>query len=1044
MDHTVPTSRPFSPRGSWRTYTTADGLAALHVVHIVQDVEGCLWFATCTGGVSRFDGNDFNTLTARDGLCSDLVYSMLCDRQGRIWFGTSDRGVCWYEDGAFHRFEEDAWLSLGWVASIVEDDDGRIWFVGKCGVGHYDGRVLHDLTDQYRECSHRLPHWGIAQDACGDLWFGGRDLVRYDGQHFRPYDQEDALGTPTEDSFTTARDGDGVLWVGRDDRLWRWHEDRFLAVPVPCEGQVRKLQIDREGRLWVCAGTETMCHDGQDFHRLAMPKGLAYGRVTGMCQDREGQFWFATWGAGVGCFDPCGVRRPVDRGDDDEYTDARALVVGSDAVRWAELGKTTPRERKALRIGVCEGGAYSALEPPLHVNPYYSPALALDRDGALWVGCFAGLHRHDGHAWQEMWPGCEGEAPRVTTMAQDADGSLYFARRFPAGRRKQLVRYDGLQFHALFDGELEGVQIRAILPLPGGVVWFGTGPAGHLGPGGGLGRLDPDGTISIWRASDGLADDRVTDLLPDGEEGLWIGTMGGLSHFDGERFSIYTAADGLPDNHVYCLCRDRQKRLWLGTDGALVVYDGHTFQSQWLPEVTVVHDLVADEHGTLWLATARGVLCYTPQSVSPRVRVHRLVADRIHENPTTLSLSASVPQLIFEYQGGSFRTMPREMLYTCRLQGYEDDWRPSTRERRAFYPSLPEGEYTFQVKAIDRDLNESEAASVRVTVEPDPHLTGLTEALSAGGPPGEFVGDSSALRQALGQLREVAGTDATVLILGETGTGKGLAARTLHSWSPRKAGPFIQVSCGALPEGLVESELFGHEKGAFTGALRRKLGRAELARDGTLFLDEIGDMPLATQAKLLRLLEEGTFERVGGTGELTAQVRVVAATNRDLEDMVAGGTFREDLFYRVQVVPVHLPPLRGRADDIPLLATYFMEDMATHLGKAVRRLSPDALALLRDHDWPGNVRELQHVVQRAIIACQGDTLEVSDILLHPGQPDAPAPPRLTPEEYERQYLRDALEQTAWVVKGPNGAAALLGMPESTVRLRMERLGLRRP
>lgn len=283
-----------------------------------------------------------------------------------------------------------------------------------------------------------------------------------------------------------------------------------------------------------------------------------------------------------------------------------------------------------------------------------------------------------------------------------------------------------------------------------------------------------------------------------------------------------------------------------------------------------------------------------------------------------------------------------------------------------------------------------------------------------------------------------------MLVLGETGTGKGLAARTLHSWSARRAGPFIQVSCGALPEGLIGSELFGHEKGAFTGALRRKLGRVELACDGTLFLDEIGDLTLAAQARLLRLLEEGTYERVGGTEELRSAARVVAATNRDLEAMVAEGSFRQDRYYRIQVVPVRLPPLRERAEDVPLLAAYFAEAMARHLGKAVRRVSPEAGALLQSHHWPGNVRELQHVVQRAVIACQGDRLDVGDIVLHPGAPAAPpGSGAMTPEQFERQYYETALRQAHWVVGGPHGAAASLKMPESTLRLRMQRLGLRR-
>jgi len=211
----------------------------------------------------------------------------------------------------------------------------------------------------------------------------------------------------------------------------------------------------------------------------------------------------------------------------------------------------------------------------------------------------------------------------------------------------------------------------------------------------------------------------------------------------------------------------------------------------------------------------------------------------------------------------------------------------------------------------------------------------------------------------------VATTEETVLILGETGTGKGLAARNVHKLSKRNTGPFIQINCGAIPEGLVESELFGHEKGAFTGATHRKLGKVELAENGTLFLDEIGDLPMDAQVKLLRLLEEKSFERVGGTETLAAKVRVIAATNRDLERMVAEGTFRADLFYRLQGFDVPLPPLRQRPEDIRLLAIYFIERMAEHLHKPVTQLSDEALARLQQSDWPGNVRELEHAVRRA-------------------------------------------------------------------------------
>ena len=295
------------------------------------------------------------------------------------------------------------------------------------------------------------------------------------------------------------------------------------------------------------------------------------------------------------------------------------------------------------------------------------------------------------------------------------------------------------------------------------------------------------------------------------------------------------------------------------------------------------------------------------------------------------------------------------------------------------------------------------------------------------------------------QLAEVAPTDVTVLILGETGTGKGLAARTVHGLSARRTGPFIPVNCGAIPEGLVESELFGHERGAFTGAIARKLGKTELAEEGTLFLDEIGDLTPAAQTKLLRFLEERTFERVGGTEMLSADVRIIAATNRDLRGMVEKGEFREDLYFRLQVFPIELPPLRERREDIPVLAGYFMERMAAHLNKEVTHLTPDALAALHAHDWPGNIRELEHAVERAVIVCRELAIRAEDIAPELGRREEGSVRELVPlEEYERRYIREVLEQTGWVIKGPQGAAELLGMRASTLYSRMKKLGIVRP
>jgi transcriptional regulator with GAF, ATPase, and Fis domain len=446
----------------------------------------------------------------------------------------------------------------------------------------------------------------------------------------------------------------------------------------------------------------------------------------------------------------------------------------------------------------------------------------------------------------------------------------------------------------------------------------------------------------------------------------------------------------------------------------------------------------------LWIATDGGVTRYRTRGVPPRVRIKEVIAHRRYGSVEEIHIPSSQEVILFEFQGRSLTTRPDGMAYVVRLEGVDPEWKPNYTGRVAYH-DLPEGDYTFQVKAVDRDLNYSEPVTVRVTVEPDPRLEALTEALSASGPKGEFVGESKALRKVQQALVEVAPTDLTVLILGETGTGKGLAAWVLHGLSARKAGPFVSVHCGGIPEALVESELFGHEKGAFTGAVSRKLGKVELAEGGTLFLDEIGDMPLETQVKLLHLLEERTFERVGGTEILCADVRIVAATNRDLRRMVREDTFREDLYFRLEEYVVEVPPLRDRREDIALLATYFTAQVGAHLDKELTHLTSEALSVLQSYDWPGNVRELEHAVRRAVIVSSGPSIRAQDISLGFELPRGASKEAILPlEEYERQYIRRVLEQTGWVIRGSRGAAALLGMPVSTLYSRMKKLGIDRP
>ena len=308
----------------------------------------------------------------------------------------------------------------------------------------------------------------------------------------------------------------------------------------------------------------------------------------------------------------------------------------------------------------------------------------------------------------------------------------------------------------------------------------------------------------------------------------------------------------------------------------------------------------------------------------------------------------------------------------------------------------------------------------------------------------EIVGRSPALLAVLENVRRVAATDATVLITGETGTGKELIARAIHSNSRRAARPLIKVNCAALPAGLVESELFGHEKGAFTGAIARRIGRFELADGGTLFLDEIGELPLETQAKLLRVLQEREIERVGGGVAIPVDVRIIAATNRDLLKAVRDRTFREDLYYRLNVFPIPLPPLRDRAEDIPLLVRFLVERFSARTGRRIEGVSQETMRRLAAYRWPGNIRELENVIERAIILAAGPTL---DFQIDSERPPAPAAiedsSASSLEAVERRHILAVLEQTHWIIDGPRGAAGILGLHPNTLRSRLKKLGIAR-
>ncbi len=308
----------------------------------------------------------------------------------------------------------------------------------------------------------------------------------------------------------------------------------------------------------------------------------------------------------------------------------------------------------------------------------------------------------------------------------------------------------------------------------------------------------------------------------------------------------------------------------------------------------------------------------------------------------------------------------------------------------------------------------------------------------------KIVGESNAFQSVLLSARQVADTDATVLITGETGTGKSIIANAIHQLSPRREKPLVTVNCSALPENLIESELFGRAKGAFTGAHASQAGRFEVAHEGTIFLDEIGEMPLALQSKLLRVLQEGEFERLGSARTVTVDVRVIAATSRDLNEEVRRRRFRRDLFYRLNVFPIPIPPLRQRTEDIPLLARHFAEKYARKMNKHIESIPRSTVKAFMEYSWPGNVRELEHVIERGVITTSGSSFTLAERLRSPLPVDAPDAPLRDLATVEREHILRVLQETGWKIEGPSGAADILKLHPSTLRFRIKKLGIHRP
>ena len=1043
MNHAAPNQNKAFGHILGQQYTVFDGLAGMYVEDIYQDRHGLLWVGTTDGGVSRFDGAHFDTFGLSDGLPHLTVTAIDEDADGRLLFGTFGGGLAAYDGRGFQVYTTEHGLPSNEILGLQTQADSSVWVLTTAGVGRFvEGRCVEHMTELAGQPLGLV--YDMATDAAGTTWLATweRGVISLDGQRMNTDSVDGHDATQLQWPWNFAHDAAGNLWiafryVGTEVVVGRYEpasqQFEIIRVDAGVEGTevvqhgTRHVRVDDRGRLWL-SRRGVLVYDGKEWHPFSAGLPDVHFSDTRLTyEDSEGNIWVGLWGGGLIFCDPISIQL-YDKEDGLPDSEVRCLSEDREGRVW--IGTT---------------GGLACLEDdrirPVQVG-YTVFSMVVDRQGQVWSS------GPDGQVFKSI----DKETQAITVSAED--GSVEIKMLFQ-GREGRLNAYiseeqfgwiEGDRFTAIED---QWPFCRVVLQDREGSFWLGlhgTKPALYNYRDGHLRACDMAGIEAV----------AYVNALCEYQDAIWVGTAHGLFAIDCQSKEVrqFTADQGdLSANGILALVADPQQEcLWIGTSGGGVLkYDGRTFQSIRLGKAAlenIVDAILRDSRGRLWFGTRAGLIAYQPGETPPRIRIRQVVAGRTWDEPQAVSCPESTPEIQFHFQGTSFRSGAEQMRYSHRLVGHgpAEEWSAFTPANRVTYQDVPAGLFHFEVRTIDRDGLMSDIARLEMRVVPT-HLRRLEQMLRVSNQ--GFLSQSQAMARLLDQVESMAETDMTVLVLGETGVGKGVLARLLHNLSPRQANPFIPVNCGGLSAGLIESELFGHEKGAFTSANAQKIGYFERANGGTLFLDEVGDLPLDSQRALLHILEEGHLTRVGGEQSIPVDVRVVAATNKDLEEAIQAGTFREDLFYRLSVLSVVLPPLRERQEDIPLLAAHFASRCAEQLGRPTPVLGEEVVAHLQQYAWPGNVRELEHIVQQAVVLGNRDVIQVADVPLQAAEAELALPVEQgfdgdAEDEDEKQRILAALQATNWRIYGPRGAARLLDIGPEKLRYRMRKHGLQRP
>ncbi len=1074
------------------------------ITSIIVDKNGVIWVGTTTAGLYRFviDSEKSANIKITNychnpdniySLNSNLTQRIFEDSKGRIWIGT-DRGLNLLIDSKKAIFKH--------VNKVYNENkiiEAQVWTIcesksGSLLVGSTAGlySVFEDLDNSFylvdffiRSKNLSVPYTVISayQDNTDNLWIGtyAGGLYLWNEKNYqlsKILDRLEKSNLQTGTVHSILVDRSNVLWIGTKSGLLKCsptnsYFDNFgnIEKSNSDENIVWTFLEERSGKIWVGKNLNMELFDPlkEKLEEFDLGRYIVYSPhdlgVKSFYQDNKGTLWIGSIWRGLFEMVEEGKKEGNYRIHQYWYYNNNNPAVNDNSVfkimedKWNCLWLATKVgikrfNKKDKKFYDLKFAPQSKIKPPesLVFEIYKSPS----NPDIIWIGTW-----HDG---------------MYQILLGENENDIIGLRHFVAEMNNS--------------NSLSSQFVRTILEDKKGRLWAGT-------ISGGLNLLNSDSTtFTHFGVKDGLSSDVITGILEDDMGYLWVSTFAGLDRFDPESFETinFSESDGLQNSEFNggAYLKSKSGDLFFGgTKGFDIVHPELVQNNKYPPPVVITEiqlynksilsrvkrnknidtSRLVNDYGSIELNHNENVISFEFSAldyINPANNKYAYIMEGIdtswnfvgtrrfanysqippgeyffrvkaaNNNGVWNNDGAFIKIIIIPpfWQTWWFRTLSIIILIALLVILYKYRIKKISEKKKALEIQVKERTEAAQkirdaLSQVEKLKNELEAENIYL--QDEIKLTHNFESI---------ISTSESFKKILYKVEQVSSTDAIVLILGESGTGKELLARAIHGLSNRKNKPLIKINCATLPSNLIESELFGHEKGAFTGAFAKKIGRFELANSGTIFLDEIGELPLELQAKLLRVLQESEFERVGGTNPIRVDVRVIAATNRDLENALKQGTFREDLYYRLNVFPIKIPPLRERREDIPVLVNHFINKHCKKVGKKIESISPKLMKKLIDYDWPGNVRELENVIERAIIISPENNLKLEESFpQNKENGNTFGYPPL--DEIERKYIIEVLESTNWRVSGPNGAAKILGLVPSTLQFRMKKLDIHR-